>query len=467
MLLYNNLLINGNSDRHQPFLLNIVSGRRRLLQSSEFAVLKNMVNNKALDDEAQRLFDKLIQEKQFYTDEMRKTIEESLKNTGYWERESLYAEDYRFSIELTRSCNMNCSFCYAASRNTASSMSKEHVDAIMAFYEKHADSYKKIEDTPYIRITGGEPLLNGQTTALIQYIADKWKKAKIILFTNGANLLEFYDCLPLNQLMEVHISIDGPPAIHSERRYPNNATSDTIFENIIGGIQQLLKDEIDVKVKTVVDRNNYLYIEELRNLLKERRILDSPHCEHLVGVTLDYHNALDIMDEVNNKQDIKEIETHLETLGILPSTYPGLSIIQQMLMRTENRPFSPKCSRCNNKLLANYFFACNGRVYHCDCIEDNVGVVGTFYPEARLYEEVAQAFYERNIFSNSKCAVCAYKFVCLGGCPLGARVKGEETDCSIFGDEEILDNLEFDDNLVFNKRWREKNHETDKEPGNY
>lgn len=121
----------------------------------------------------------------------------------------------------------------------------------------------------------------------------------------------------------------------------------------------------------------------------------------------------------------------------------------------------------SNKLLANYFFACNGRVYHCDCIEDNVGVVGTFYPEARLYEEVAQAFYERNIFSNSKCAVCAYKFVCLGGCPLGARVKGEETDCSIFGDEEILDNLEFDDNLVFNKRWREKNHETDKEPGNY
>lgn len=204
MLIYNNLIINGNSDRYQPFLLNIITGRRRLLQGNELGILKRMMHGDKSDDEAVKLFEKLMHEKQFYTDEMRKAIEESLTDSGHWKRD-LYAEDYRFSIELTRACNMNCSFCYAAKRGKAPTMTKEHIDSIYSFYEKYADSHKKIEDTPFIRVTGGEPLLNEKTVELIPHIAEKWPNAKFDIFTNAENLPKYYEWLPLNKLNTIMV----------------------------------------------------------------------------------------------------------------------------------------------------------------------------------------------------------------------------------------------------------------------
>lgn len=47
------------------------------------------------------------------------------------------------------------------------------------------------------------------------------------------------------------------------------------------------------------------------------------------------------------------------------------------------------------------------------------------------------------MINSKKCKKCPYKFVCLGGCPLSSRTKHEEMSCGIFGDEELLDDLEF------------------------
>lgn len=461
MLIFNNLLINGNSNRYHPFLLNIVSGRRRLLSYDEAELIRKMQSAASYNDEMKRLFEQLLREKQFFTDEMRKSVEDAFETSGYWKCRSYYAKDYRFSIEITRSCNMNCFFCYASSRNKAETMTKNHIDAILSFYQKYAEDQRKIGETPFIRITGGEPLFNEESVHLIQYIADKWKKAKITLFTNGVNLLKYYDYLPLDHLGEVHISLDGTPEIHLKRRFSKSIPDESVYEKIIGGIQKLLSDKINVKVKTVVDRNNYPYIEELQQILKERGILDSPYCEHLIGITLDYYNRTDIMEEANDKQDIKKIEAHLQTLGVTYSTYPNLSILQQMLSRTENSPFLPKCSRCNSEMLANYFFSCNGRVYLCDCIEDDIGILGTFYPDAELYENAVKALYDRTILSNLKCAQCVYKYICLGGCPHGAIAKRQEMTCSVFEDEDLLDNLEFDYTMVIRQRGQEQKNEAD------
>ena len=42
MLIFNNLLISKNSDGIQPFLFNLLSGRRRLLNDDEVAVVVSM-----------------------------------------------------------------------------------------------------------------------------------------------------------------------------------------------------------------------------------------------------------------------------------------------------------------------------------------------------------------------------------------------------------------------------------------
>ena len=460
MLIYNNLIINWKSKQFVPFLLNLVSGRRHLLSSDEIPLIKKMLAGEPFDEKMQMFFDKLVQEKQFFTNESRKELEDRLEEVGYWAKRNLYAEDYRFSVELTRSCNMNCQFCYAASRHDAQPMTEEKIDAILSFYQKYADSPEKIGSTPYIRITGGEPLVNEETARLIRYIADKWKQAKIILFTNGVNLLKYYHLLPLERMEEVHVSLDGPAEIHMKHRYSGAIPDYSIYENILKGIQRLIADHVNVKVKTVVDRNTYLHTAELRHLLRERSILDSIYCEHLVGITLDYNNPFDIMDSVNDIYDISMIESYLRTLGVSCSTYPNASILHRMMSRIDNSPYMPKCTRCNCEFLSNYYFSCDGNIFLCDMIGDEHSVLGTYYPEAGLDFNAVEALYNRTIFSDPKCAKCTYKYVCLGGCPHSANAKREKMNCNIFSSEEILDNLEYDYSMVIQQRYQEKQHET-------
>lgn len=45
MLIFNNLLLNKNSDKFQPFLLNLISGKCRILNNYEFNIIKYMGND--------------------------------------------------------------------------------------------------------------------------------------------------------------------------------------------------------------------------------------------------------------------------------------------------------------------------------------------------------------------------------------------------------------------------------------
>ena len=108
----------------------------------------------------------------------------------------------------------------------------------------------------------------------------------------------------------------------------------------------------------------------------------------------------------------------------------------------------PEHQRCNGRFLSNYYFSCNGKVYFCDCINENDGVVGTYFPGISIDEAAVSGLLNRSVMRIEKCKSCAYKFICLGGCPLAARTKNEEVSCGIFADENILDNLEFDYNRI-------------------
>lgn len=146
MLIFNNLLINKNSDKFQPFLLNLLSGRRRLLNNYEINLIRSMSNKEGIisfDEAETELYTKLISENQFLTDKRRRFLEEKLIESGHFNIKNKYAEDYRFSIELTRACNMSCSYCYVQSRlNSGLNMTKGHVDAIFEFYHTYADGKK-------------------------------------------------------------------------------------------------------------------------------------------------------------------------------------------------------------------------------------------------------------------------------------------------------------------------------------
>ena len=447
MLIFNNLLINNNSVRFQPFLVNLLSGRRRLLNDSEIQIIRSMALKGRLDtfnEEEAKLYSKLILEKQFLIDENRKLLENKLMNMGFFENKKKYAEDYRFSIELTRACNMSCSYCYVRSRkNSGHSMTKDHIDAIYNFYCTYADEQRKIAETPYIRITGGEPLISKSTVDMINYIASKWEKSKLILFTNGVNLIKYYNDLPLTKFEEVHISLDGIKNIHMERRYSDVKPDNKIYEDIINGVQKLLSDRVNVKIKTVLDKTNYQVFDEFIKYLEKKDVMNSPYMEVLPGFTLDYQNSLDISEEANSNFDIQQIQMYMESINSPPPAFPSYSTLFKVLNRPKNEPYIPKHQRCNSQFLANYYFSCNGKVYFCDCFNESQGIIGSYFPKISIDETTISNLLNRSVMKDEGCKECAYKFVCLGGCPISARSKGNLKSCGIYAEEDILDNIEY------------------------
>lgn len=444
MIIFNNLVVNVNSKKFQPFLFNLISGRRRLLSSEEFRTIRKVCSNEKLKTKEERvIINNLFNEKQFISDFDRNKIEQKLYEVGAFCNNKV-AKDYRFSIELTRSCNMSCPYCYVKNRLSKNNiMNKKHIDSIYKFYTKYADELRKVSEIPYIRITGGEPLVNEESTNLIGYISKKWPNSKLILFTNGVNLIKYFDLLPLKNLFEVHISLDGIKSVHMKRRYSSTNTDEKIYDNIILGIKKLIANKVNVKIKTTVDKYNYLFIEEFKEFLIDNEILDSQYCELILGVTLDYGNELDILESHNSKDDISDMKNYLEEKKIALPTYPSFSNLLKIISRPKNEPYIPKCRRCDTSILSKYYFSCNGKIYFCDCINESDGIIGEFYPNQNIEFKEIKNLQDRNVLKIKKCSNCKYKFICGGGCLLSSRTKHQEASCGIFNDDELLDNLEF------------------------
>jgi len=452
-LIYNNLLINKNATKFKPFLFNLVSGRRRLLNNEEFSTVCSMLQKQTdtlFDEQEKELFHIMKDEKQFLTDEDRFEFEQKLIEAGHFDISDEQADNYRFSIELTQNCNMSCSYCMVSSRTESGlQMTKSHIDAIYNFYHKYADDKDKIAKTSHIRVTGGEPLLGEESVELINYIVAKWPESKLVLFTNGVNIIKYYDKLPLGAFEEVNISLDGTKEVHMQRRYSNCKVDLTIYDNIIAGVKRLLEDGVTVRLKTTLDKSTYTQYSEFKDLLEQENISTSKNCEHECSIVNDLTNPLDLDENFNTKADVIKINEYLMEKNLGKSvSIPSSAKLYSALGRPLNERSLPKHQRCRSNFLANYYFSCDGNVYFCDCIYEGSGKVGTYYPNISIEEETVSKLKNRSVINNDKCRACAYKFVCLGGCPVSATGKGEEMSCGVFTDEDFLDNLEFNLNSI-------------------
>ena len=153
--LFNNLIINMNSTRYRPFLFNLISGRRKLLSDNEFSLVRSMLKKRedSFTEDEHTLFCKLKSEKQFITADDRVFIEEKMIKSGHFEDDKMYTDDYSFSVDITRSCNIDCIYCYVSERiNHGKFMTKAHLDGIYDFFQMYADDKDKIYNTPFIRL---------------------------------------------------------------------------------------------------------------------------------------------------------------------------------------------------------------------------------------------------------------------------------------------------------------------------
>lgn len=184
----------------------------------------------------------------------------------------------------TNKCNSACSYCYIPHKMA------EQVENNAIFYDwldkfiHHIKEEENQNNSPEIRIIGGEPYLKPK---LIKDIAHQFlssfKTSTVIINTNGTLLTkEFLTTIPKKQRKRIiHVvSIDGTENIHNARRKLKNRKN--AFRETINGIKLLQQFGMPFSINMVLDEFSVSHLDSFMNYLtKEMQVFE-------MGVSLLY-----------------------------------------------------------------------------------------------------------------------------------------------------------------------------------
>ena len=158
-------------------------------------------------------------------------------------------------LQITDRCNLRCRHCYIGDK-VPHELSVEQITAIL----------KEFEEMQGLRlmITGGEPLLHSDFTALNEALPNF--ALRKVLFTNGLLL----DKGLLDRLFvdEIQISIDGLEAAHDAIRGTGT------FQKAVGAVRRAREHGFEVSVATMVHAKNLDDFEDMEKLFADLGIRD-------------------------------------------------------------------------------------------------------------------------------------------------------------------------------------------------
>lgn len=176
-------------------------------------------------------------------------------------------------VAFSTECNFGCAYCYEAGQVEARKMTKRIAKKLLGWYQRKLEngSYKEC----CIDLYGGEPLLS---MPVIEYllsglivISERLGISLVArLVTNGYLLTtNIVNRLIKLRLKEIHITLDGPPAIHNIRRPLKNGKESfgVVFENLISLARNGLP--IDIVCRISFDKSNLAQIPELLDMIKD------------------------------------------------------------------------------------------------------------------------------------------------------------------------------------------------------
>lgn len=191
------------------------------------------------------------------------------------------------AILTTRDCNFRCTYC---TENGA--YNDSHLDPEMARTAlEYAKAIVEAKGTSHVKVAyyGGEPLLNLDTllfSAQQFHAAFKNTSMQLVLFviTNGYLLTpSTFDKLARAGVRTFQITLDGPRAIHDERRHLSSGggTWDRIVTNIQHVVHDSRMDSLGIRIN--VDAHNAGSIPCLLDELVGQEILEDPRVQLYVA----------------------------------------------------------------------------------------------------------------------------------------------------------------------------------------
>ncbi len=197
----------------------------------------------------------------------------------------------------TRTCNLKCVHCYAASESKqyegelSTDEAKEFIDDLADF------------KVPVLLISGGEPLVRPDTFELAQYATSK--NVRVTYSTNGLLIdKEVAKTMKDIGVGYVGISFDGIGSVHDEFRGMKGA-----FDKSLQAVKNCLEVGQKVGLRFTINQHNYKQLNEIFDFLEEENIpracfyhlVYSGRGNEMMAEDLTHEESRDALDIIMNR----------------------------------------------------------------------------------------------------------------------------------------------------------------------
>ena len=411
-------------DSENYFIVNLLSGNADILDSTDAKKIEAIQKGEAVENKE---FLGELTGKGYITDESEEKKEYRRKYLDFID--SREKDEVQIFFVTNYSCNFTCSYCYQDQYNNPSvELNKDIIDAFFRYVKNEFSARRK-----YITIFGGEPLLNSpKQKDLIAYIIERSVDADLSLcfVTNGYYLEEYIPVLRKGKIREVQITLDGTESVHNNRRSLKGGGG--TFNKIVKGIDACLKDEINVNLRMVVDKENIDNLSGLAQFAIDKGWTKSRNFKTQIGRNYELHHCQSSPDKLFDRVSLYEsiFELIKDHPHILEFYKPAYSVSKFLAENGElPEPLFDSCPACKTEWAFDY----TGKIYSCTATVGKAEEsLGTFYPAVSRNESVIEQWESRDVTSIIRCRECSVQLACGGGCGSVARNRTGSicsTDC--------------------------------------
>ena len=311
-----------------------------------------------------------------------------------------------YTIALTQNCNAHCYYCYQSE-----SVFENNRKLIKNDYDKIVDFIIKTKkDKVKITWFGGEPLIRSD---IITYISEKLINKNVnlesVIITNGL-LLSSLDINTLKnkwKICEIQVTFDGLYQNHDKRKC--FAFGKNNFEKIIEKLKELLNNEIKVKVRINISKDNINEVNDIFDYF-ENTFGNYKYFNYYYSYLTD---DLNLHDYAFNKLEIEKIN---------PRIYARYMKHKKIILPRNRRVY------CGAHNINSFFIDIFGNIFRCE---------HDFWCTDKILTNIDKFDFEKfqkskNTILDQKCIRCVFLPICQGGC-----IRNDFNECPQFIDNVV------------------------------
>ncbi len=340
-----------------------------------------------------------------------------------------------FLIDLTKSCNCRCLYCFR-DLHQQKSIAPQTLDDILS----HIVSYCK--QTGLKRITvqpwGGEPLLRWTEVKRIQdVIRDAGIELDLLLETNALSLTEEIAREAFSRNIKISVSIDGFEQVHDGHRKLRGGGNS--FATVMANLQHLSSAGYGGQfgVVCVATSHSLACVERIIEFfavelgiprVKINMVKDNP-----VMRSKELCIAKEDIPDLQRRILAKVVE--LNAAGISFGESNIVDRLHNLLTRKTRNLCNSRGCQAGKRMLS---FGMDGGIYPCDLTDAGELKLGNIYDDEGLTDLLERNRAQGHPFfvdrEKADCRVCPWHIFCRGGCTAtmfhhGERGGVDESDC--------------------------------------